>query len=487
MFNTELNSAARILIIIQNAGGLGDFAGGMRIANILNEKMGIPCKNIFLTAATKDGVNRLELFNSKKFTSYTYEEAANISSISLKIFFPAVSVGAGNFTNISAPMLMIDEYGFDASTSRAPRGTEGFWQVKTLGLESKDMGIFIDESLGEPLDRETEFFKLDPSLQSTLLKLEPSRESLDTFFKQNRLYAGYTHSKEDLSAFIGALAKFNKRFKDATKNIVVIAPGNFTTEIAKDPTFIEYLKDARIQNFEIQVYKKNLKTQAPVKRIFINSSTDSKGPNLTVIYGDFDNATVKLLAKVTKKQTITTGDQSVTEAISCYDPRNPSRFKFFAYSVPAHKTEFAKSLRAKYPGICTLEHFGQGVGKHLYEKIFSAFSQAKLEKYITFTASSEKIRRQYNCTDKITAVVNQMLQIKDEALPFLLDPNTLIEPKNFQFDKWYICSLNQILLLKISARTGVSQLKPWEDSLFLSEFIGDSNYLLMRKKKGSAQ
>lgn len=468
----------QFLVVGHVINGFGDISCAMKFAKLMHEKLGIPLDKI--TVATNEP-EKAALFNQKGFKILSYEDAFKLADIALKIFVPADTLNTiGSFLKASpSPMLFLTEYGRDTYLIEGTiEQTKSFWQAKSMGLNpQKDIGILIDEELAQMAEKTSpakeiridSFKELSSSLQQFLLKETPNDETIQTFFKNTRIYLGYANSSGAIKDYIGAISHLNQKNEE---NILVIIPGkNPLTQnpYYKDENLIRYLAKQKIGHLSVQSFDE----KSEVSKTDFNSDSQK---TLHIIFGTFSHEDLRKLWLVTKKQTITTGDQSCAEAIAC------GRLKRFVYENQSHKTTHADALSKRYREAVVMNYLNQPLkfNEQASSNMCNAFAKSKKNKHHHFTLDSASIVETSNCLSHIGPLLSELLD-KDHCLPIHVDPKTVLTPKNMEYDTLYLIDRNHINQLRILRETGTSENEEWKGSQFTMQYINDY-YLIIRKK-----
>jgi hypothetical protein len=313
-------------------GGLGDVSCMMRVANFLHEECGISAEKIFVSCYRRrlPAYPEVSLFNKHHFPFLTTKEIERRKDLALHVMVPFFIT----MHTSGHPILRMYEY--DRLESGSYEEADGVSQVLAIGLSGKSEGVFIDHELwafsqseiaNTSIGRISQLRELSPELKLEILGTSDF-EDFEAFDRFNRLYYGYCSQDFNFDHFLLAIAEIDKE-KGGDKNIVLVTGGNVRSDYLSE--IFPSLREAGIATIELI----NLKDQT-VYRLNIAEG----GKTIKIYAAALEQKDVRVLLKASEKESIATGDQSLSEAISSD--------KTFVYEALGHKMELASSINTAF-------------------------------------------------------------------------------------------------------------------------------------------
>ncbi len=322
----EILKDKKISLITEVIGGHGDVMGAAKIALYLQQKLGVDRNNIVLGIGLPDPPAILQ--NSGIPLANLTDDRLRNGDI--------VIVGPGirqDFTpylfvrNSQVPVLMIHEYG----VSQRSTG-EGNIRKDSLGLSEDSLGILLTPELLEwsssektDIQRLQKLQWLPEYLQKEILGSEYSEASVESFARNSKLYFGYAHTASIQSSFLKAVASMNFQLHDPS-DLYFYFMGNALPQFSESE--VETLVE---QGFGSIEYVRGNDPER--KQTYKISDCEKK---LKIITGPLDPADVNVMHMASEYETLATGDQSFSEAVSAG--------KIPTYEVYIHKIPFFKQF-----------------------------------------------------------------------------------------------------------------------------------------------
>lgn len=395
-------------------GGLGDLACGAKIAALL-QRAGIPRENITLvTEYPRDMIPFRDIHQCRVLS---VQEAATLHGIGMHIIAP-VEDEATCFESLAQkiPVLMLGEYGAPPlSLPLLPRSVLSA-DILGLNLSKEELGILIDEELFAfghssetllPIRRAEKLIHLPPALAASL-EMQPSH--IEEFVQKKLLFYGYASLPSTAAAFILSLALLTK---ENTRDLVIVLPKTSMSTVL--PILQESLSMLHASTLSFSTYQNQqvMATHPPMSLISPNKRT------ILVLTGSFSLAEVKTFLMASEKETIATGDQSLSEALSAN--------KLFFYETRVHKKEVAQTLHALYGEDCSF--LESDSPSDLPRRMVAYFSKNLSDEYKRVSHTNRQLCLHTNCqatiVEKITTLFEQCHSQEEFPLTVLTERNPL--------------------------------------------------------------
>lgn len=454
--------STHFLITAEEWGGLGDLACGAKIAAIL-QRYGIPPAHITLCTQTPP---RLELFREIHHCRVlSLEEAKVVHEVGMHIIAPVVKQERiVQYLGQRKPVLALLEYGFDPPVSRLLTEDILFFRAFGLSRRADERGIFLEPDLmewaasHESLDIHARALKLQtlsPPLREAMLQRE--QIPLEKLLEQKKLYVGYSCRLETSIAFLQALSELDEQDK---KDLVFILP------CGKSQDLFSLLQ----AHYPLRAYTVSC---------FINGSegcheTRTFHPNshptrhIQIISGSFPLHDLKLILMASEKETLATGDQSMSEMISAD--------KCAFYECRNHKIPFMASLQGIYR-----KAFSCSDGEEedtIFEYMKHYFLEQRVDRFAHISRCNRFLWQETDCAPLLKESIEVLFR-KSQALsswPLIdLTRETRLLPSLFPPD-------HAILLTKAQYETVIENTRhrtPSPEFLFTVELF-DSYFVIKR-------
>jgi hypothetical protein len=370
--------------------GLGDLSCGFKIANYLHTQLGIPKQCIFYAT---NAPSAAALFNDYAFavidcsigSKEQLKEMSKTIQFDIQIVVPTTDpYKATEFLAINKiPTLIFYEYGLDNTNNHFSNAVLSF----SFGLnkQKNQIGILIDQELYQwsttVQDRFHQLQQLKTvhsSIQTAILDVGDFDKQCKYFSEQALLYAIYVSQLKTAEAFIHAIIDFNQ---DNDKNIFITVP------LLKLEPFIE--KFTNVASITIKTWD----PQRPLIEKTIEKNKKLK-KTLTLIGGCFTYQDLKTLLMASEKETILTGDQSISEGISAN--------KSFVYETLLHKQLFVDDLNQIYS-----QYLGYNVATSKKEEILHIFINNKKNNYANLSKVNQFICNESNAFSIIADIIKK--------------------------------------------------------------------------------
>ncbi len=413
-----------IIATASGQSGFGDTVCAIKVATLIHERLGIPVANIILNIASFD--ESIARFNEK----YNFPHHPDISAlrdIDIACYIIAPLNNTEKFCELkkkiskASPLLSLSEYNWGDPLPRLPASHEGFEAFKAarMGIivsgeptdKADERGILISEELKEwglredstsSINRIFQLKKISPDLTRVILETEtPEDAILMEFDASNRLYYGYSCYISTALSYVAAISKIDQ-MKDPIKNPTLILPIkiiSFTDQVGKE-TYLGLLKYLREQNYG------NLIVKSTANKILESVKFSESPKTITLIIGPISYSDSLTLWKCSEDETITTGDQSLSEAISCIRKR-------YGYEALLHKTALSIGLSQAYIKFSAepAPTFGFGAFEspfpEMADRLASLYSDPS--KALAFTNFNRSIIEEQDCSNFIVDEVSKML------------------------------------------------------------------------------
>lgn len=486
MDNTHINISNNIsnapgnycLIYSHALDGLGDISAAFKIAKWANKHLSISKEKIVI--ATND-LEKAEILNNKNFKIIPYYEAENWAPPFLQIIVPTSTSYIKHPLSKGIPTLCLSEYGF----ADEAKGYQNYNWIACLALginvKKGQLGICIYNKLKErgfssnslfSSERIKFLYKANPFL----VKFLTQNKEAEQFDTSDRLYLGYVRETIAAQSFIKAVLSLNQT---NAKNLVIVLPGNTVNEYAISSTLNTALQSKDIQDIQLEFYNHHNHTSTILKSYALNSS----GKTLRIITGSFYHADLKKILLASEKETVVTGDQSLSEAISAN--------KNWFYETRDHKRTFAQDLQIS-SSVPLVSSPGWKYDHH--NQLVESFNSRMANNYSLCTKLNTQLI-ECDMTNPLKETVAKLLSSRHDAV-LSVSPDKKIIPADLPFGKIVKINSQQITDLKISTATMMTEVPGFENSIFEAVFFGtkakapksktdfsiDSTYLISRMK-----
>lgn len=374
-------------------GGSGDISCGAKIINFLID-LGIKKEHITLMSnvspefvANFDA--NLRYVKIEKLSEQILQEKPD-----LVITAPTLH-NLQTIASLNIPFLPILEYGgsFNPTISHADK-------VMVMGPRKRELGIMIDPALHEwsqspeatySKGRLRQLESLPAKLQTSILGEAFSERIIEKFNEQSRLYFGYVFNSQNALFFVQAITLMANKNEDQ-KDLCFFFPGSKILGDERSDTdhwlrgkFMECIAELGVK--EVQQVNSATNERESI------SVPGAKGEKrITLIYGRVSHQDFCILLKASEKETIVTGDQSLSEAISVK--------KRFFYETLDHKINLLWSL-IKIMEKCTDED------ESALMRYLVNYMQTQ-EEFASYEVESKSLR--------LTPRLNYELQVNPDAL-----------------------------------------------------------------------
>lgn len=406
----------KILVSTAREAGYGNLICMLKIASMLHERLGIPTENILLSYDRSSDVD-FESLNTKYHFQTTGERAVKErGDLACRLIVP---FSGAQFYPLSCPTLCIPQYGHETHPECMPR--QGRSQLETVISGSVDwlsMGLSAEKNKGILISDELRAWGFSPESKNSQKRIEQlanvspqikrrifDKETIQTadlvaFDQRNRLYYGYASQCNVFGDFIEAVGEVDK-MKNSEKNIVIVSPISPWTakemiEFNKFQGTLAKLRESGIGRIEIKAFEQNGSEEI----LYSKTLNENSGKTMTIVVGSIPFEDTTSLWKASEKETVVTGDQSLSEAISAN--------KTFAYETLTHKWMLADEINADFSSI-TGKTDMPAVG--LYESTGAKMSAIFCSDLgdPKFTEFNRHIIERKNCSDSILEKVAEMI------------------------------------------------------------------------------
>lgn len=467
-FRERENIQKKYAISTFPAGGLGDLVAGATLVFFLRQQ-GVNDDNIIVCTKNSSEMNFCaRLLGSSVLLSK--ERALEIQEVALHIMSPVpVSVFIPEYIATKKPLLIMSEYGMAPFPSRLLPPSS--LRTASFGLGREELGIFVDQDLfawsqlpesqtGEA--RKSAFQNLSEDIQRCLMREEPTIEG---FFEKNRLYFGYAFEPSSAWSFLLAIDALQR--EDDRRNLVVVMPRLDMDKLQE----MQYVVEEEFSSKSI----KCVSHSGERGRTWFHFNSRAKNERrILLVTGSFDFSAIEWFLKASEKETIATGDQSVSLALSAG--------KCVVYEARTHKQHFAQELQ---------EIFGEGVRfdvaqNQAYdslnkEKCIMYFRRHQADGYHELNDTTRRICIERDCRRPFIHIVEEVLEAaqRQEEWPLVL-PSTrpLSSEQEIPFNIPIVMTTDQYDQLRINSSTNRSPFLP--DSLVESE--GHCGFLVVVRR-----
>lgn len=379
-------------VIPQDAAGFGDISCALKIANFLVDKGYFNRENITIVSTKAEIIS---IFNTYSFKVILPEDAQKIEVTSpadlLKLVVPIRSYDNINPALLQGEVSYIVLWEYGVKHREVPLEISGApHYVGSLGIEGDEEGILIDQEMNNCSnvswrERLRHLEKITIELRSAILGSGELEKATFEFENSSRLYFGYASQKEYFTKFLKAIVNYNH---GNNKNLTYVFP------VSEDKFCCpKNLKD--VASVEIFVFDRASQT-VNLKEVKVFSD---EGKKVKVILGPLSSDDLKWVQLASRRETMVTGDQSLSQAISAI-------FFRFIYEALPHKAELANSLGGLYPLSPSL---GVNQGEALKAKNMLRYFEQCKEKKNEFSEMSRYICVNRNAFTKIVSLIDSAL------------------------------------------------------------------------------
>ena len=456
------------LVIAHGLDGAGDISCAVKVATILNKRLLIPIERIEIATNKPELV---EIFNKRSFKVLSYTEAIKLDNVYLQIAVPAFLPVLAGFIARGIPTLLISEYGFESSEISI-RFPHPWLSCHSFGLNAaeSELGIMISPGLVKhgfseksllPCERLKHLEKLECKWLSNAIL---NGKSIIDFDQSCRLYQGYTSTYIGAWSYIGAICLLNQ---EDPKDLIFVMSG-------KSCNSENYLKRVQLdfKQFAASQKIKEMRFISEKSEVAVVEVNPSNGFSVTIIHGLIEYRSLKKVILAAEKETITTGDQSLSEAISCN--------KSWLYEIRDHKRDLADALADialdKDCDFTITVDFGAFFRIEHCREMFKNFFDAKKNDYFSITSVNEEIINNFDAMKQLPSHIDELTS-QAPSSPLLTFSEESPESYTIPFNQWVVLNLEQILALKIDVYTGKSSISKYQDSEFSTQNLGELYFL----------
>ncbi len=489
----NIEESKRYVFVVDKVGGLGDVSCAMQFASRIQEKMNLKAHQVLLAVNPEDAKD-VELFNEKSFAVINACEIGKVHNLALQVIAPQVTSKTAEMVLYNqAPVLSITEYGF--SPHKFPPYV-GSWVIsRAMGLAVGEIGILIDQELMNwgfseatmlSQNRAMKIREMSSGLQDALLR----ESGIFEFDSRTKLYYGYSAHLITARAFVCSICKINAH---NSKNISVYLPNEYVDELSKErlknsfikgsSEFTEFLmNDSSCKGFGrviVEKYDCIHETTTTIEELKSDNSQSKKV--LRILIGRLPHRDVRLLMMASEKEMVVTGDQSLSEAISCN--------KNFAYELLWHKSSLAESIERRYSSLESANDVWQRVVDTrkpnlscMISTLVNAFIDGATDNYERITKINlENCKR--DCIEPAAHLAKLLL--KEIAKPHFINlkQKMIVDDKDLPLNEWVFVNPEAYKLLQIDDESHISERDEFAGSFFevcLSNKEG--GYYIKRKK-----
>ena len=456
------------LVIGHCLDGAGDISCAVKVATILNKRFLIPIERIEIAT---NNPKMVEIFNKRSFKVLSYAEAKELDNVYLQIAVPAFLPVIADFIGCGIPTLLINEYGFKSSETSI-RFPHPWLSCHSFGLNlaKRELGIIISPGLVKHAFSQESLVSLERLKHLEKVKCKwlsnaiLNGKSIGDFDQSCRLYQGYTSKSIAAWSYIGAICLLNQQ---DPKDLIFVMPGTsccLQSYLAKFK--LDFNQFAVSQNIKaISFISEESKAVVEVD--------PSNAISVTIIYGSIEYRSLKKVLLAAEKETITTGDQSLSEDISCN--------KSWQYEMRDHKFALASDLAdiasAKDHNLTVTTDF---VSPFLEidhcRRIYSNFLEAKKNDYVSMSSMNKEIIDNFDAMKQLPKLIDELTS-RSPSPPLLSFIEKSPESYMIPFNQWVVLNLEQILALKIDVYTRKSSISKYQDSEFSTHNLGELYFL----------
>lgn len=463
----KLLSGKPITIITRQMGGFGDILCAAKIYKYMQEKLGIPQAQLQL-AINELGPSDILKDEGFNFVPNTRDSLEKITE-GVHIFAPAHSqefVQSKMNIKKMQPILAISEYGYppikelESGFDNIQALSFGFTDTSLGYIPSPELRKWASDKHKLSAIQQLGYLKTLPEyIQKAILGEGPDLDTLiELFSRKSKLYFGYCQNSSSINAFIEGVLTMLKMTKDKSDACFYFmgAPGG-TIDAA---TLVSTLPEAE-EIHSITLINLNQKTH---KEITCNEEGNR---NIKIIIGKIPLKHVPTMYMASEEETIVTGDQSFSEALSAE--------KFPVYELLPHKKTlldqftniFPSDLKSALPSYDCLSYRKYTLSA---KSLANFFTQRKLNPEFN-KAITEKLRNIANSFDFSSRFDKALLNVAEQAsIPGKKQPPVISLPEGealagdeIPFDITVYISTDDMVKLKIKSN-GVSKHPMYKDN-----------------------
>jgi len=445
----------KILFAVHPTGGLGDLGVAVKVRNLFVDR----------NFVTNEQVQIRSTKSSKCFNCYSFDiepltgkrghrrivELIPVSNLALQVIASVSGYGEAYFhlRRKEVKTLALKEYGFDADPIIP--ALDSIYRSLPLGLSTGSIGIYIEsdwEAQHQLKGREERMQRLD--------KVSPeAAKRIRGDLAQFALYMGYSDDTDLRLGFVHAVLQLNT----IDDTVVFVLP----------------CLEMSVQKDLLQIGKRN-----GVGKVIISNEEgeiihdlNEKGRTVKYCVGDFDHSDLLFILQASEKETLVTGDQTVSEAISAN--------KQFCYEARDYKQTFAGSMRRLFQSF-RQETIHPNVRIREWDN-FETYSDQMLK---IFDPNMQEIFSQFNryvCINRNCIPIVEMNALEmiestvKQKVVYLFDIGHF-DPTKLEDNTVYILSLDQILLMEIIEKSGRSQLPELSGKHYETGSLSGLHYLV---------
>ena len=457
--------ARHLLVVARSYGGKGDISGAVKIWKYLNFSR--PCDTVQVAIQEKDR-EKAALFGDlvKKYTIVlNYKKPDMRPDLAVDYPFNVAEELRQNFLfDAKIPQIGIREYGFGSEP--VLKATSPTLKIVSLGAGDNELGIMIDKELAafysDPqnavsLRRLSLLADVPEALSQAILGEPFSQNALQSFDTSTKLYFGYSQLPASKEAFVEIMAQISSLANENAQSLCFVFAGlelSVITGISMNlimgidatqkevqETFALMGDSGKLDFTKWDFFKRIGKLGfneveliwSPSK--YTNSFTSKVVPvnevkiphqvrSIRIICKDsFDNSVFLTLLKASEKETLVTGDQSPTEALSLgkiivneYLPHKMSFMRDLAMVARKVSEAFTKPLALLFGGlnISQTEHYSSPTWREFSASKIGHITQALQtvrKQESLWQGFIQKVHDSYNCFPKIANLVQEGLEI----------------------------------------------------------------------------
>jgi hypothetical protein len=434
-----------VLIVGNACNGLGDLSCARKVADVFQTLGKIPAEQITIASNT-DEVFRNIFDPEKTYDVIPLAEVTTLKDVVFAVIAPFMSGFTGPDISCEGryPSLFLSEY--DVDTPYVSPLLENITSNGLLGFGS--LGLLIDRELipNGTKNRAKQLLTLEPNLQKIV--------------SDAMLYVGYASRPESKLAFVRAICRADKKSEN---NLIFVLPG---AQLPWD----EKLAFAGVKELR-QVVRNDDASLTNLKSQILSD----KGKCITILYGILRFSELKVLWKLSERDVLATGDQSLTEAISAN--------KSVLYERLIHKKTLALRLEENYKHEFEMSFAPDLSSNDMVYEMLKAITTRRNQDYKTTNQANRHIWENHDCGKKLIYKAEKLLRRSaDATYPKDLRNAPLADlAKDLPFNEAVMLNIDQICSLRIK-NDGTSERSDLKDSRFDAPQIASDLYLVQRSK-----